>query len=303
MEKWYNKVYSVLFGKNGDGKKKKRPTQHHVSRDQHRIEMRERREQHEREMRESQERHEQEMKLIKGRHEGATQNTKGAQQKSEYSTPCAAPQTNKKKYYVNTIYDNNVPGLAPLDPKFKYVGMFSECDIKETKPVLWDRYADTRYLNTIMHAVAVYENEGYYCSERGYYRHFGQLGTFVYKQPVEVNMYFDEIRIMHCKDTDVIEADSLEEAIEMFKNKKWRPYRLDKDKAPICDKNDKWLLRQQEEIEREKHLPGGKRKQEIREKVAKKYNPAPYTSPWAVDELIGIEFDIERLAEQGKERY
>ena len=140
-----------------------------------------------------------------------------------------------KKFYVNTIYSNQVPGLAPLDEKFKYVGMFSACDIKESKPI-YGHYTDTRYLNTTMHALAVYQNEGYFCPQRGYYRHFGQLGAFVSKQPVEVNMHFDQIRTMPSKDTDVIEAKSVEEAIELFKNKKWRPFRPDIDKPPIYER-------------------------------------------------------------------
>ena len=140
------------------------------------------------------------------------------------------------KYYVNTIYSNNVPGLQPLDPKFKYVGMFSECDIKESKPIA-GHFTDTRLLNTTMHALAVYQNEGYFCPTRGYYRHFGQLGAFVSKQPVKVNMFFPEIRTMDSYSIDVIEAKSVDEAIELFKNKKWRSFKPDIDRKPIHENN------------------------------------------------------------------
>ena len=285
MEKWYSKLSSILFGN-----RKKELQQ---MEEEHKKTMQKMKEEHEKEMQRLAAEHQKTMEQLRLNHENNMRNLKGA---------APRPKTGNKgrgmkKFYVNTIYSNQVPGLAPLDEDFKYVGMFSACDIKEAKPVN-GHYTDTRYLKTTMHAVAVYQNEGYYCPDRGYYRHFGQLGAFVSKQPVRVNMYFDEIRVMTCYDTDVIEAESVEEAIEKFKNKKWRALWLDRDKPPICEKDDPFLIGQQKQREEWERKHGKIERFKMRDEVIKKYNLDPYTSPWAVDKLVDKEWQKRRERER-----
>lgn len=115
------------------------------------------------------------------------------------------------KFYINSLCDwENV-----LNAKHSYgqfiIGLFRQCKT-DGRGNFCGYYGTEYYLNGELYAYYVTENTVIYKPE-------ARLGDVtVLKEPIR----YQEVQIGSHMWTNVIEASSIEEAIDLFKNAKWR---------------------------------------------------------------------------------
>ena len=116
------------------------------------------------------------------------------------------------KYYINEIKQELV-GLEPLKDDEYYVGMFTECLVKQEGSFA-GYYASEKYLDTYLIA---------YCKYKGKYlkKRVGDV--------VLTSGYYEEISIRSHWGTKVIEASTIKKAVDKFKNLDFRQWDCDLD--------------------------------------------------------------------------
>ena len=117
------------------------------------------------------------------------------------------------KFYVNEIAET-IDELTPLPWGEHYVGLFSQCETK-VEGSFCGYYSCEKYLNTELLAYCVYKK----CMYLG--KKFGTV--------VKFNKQFSEIKIATHMFTKVIEANSIEEAIEKFEKCDYRSWTSETD--------------------------------------------------------------------------
>ena len=119
------------------------------------------------------------------------------------------------KFYINSI-GHKLDGLEELPYNQKqYVGLFSQCNVLEDG-YYCGYYSTAKYTNTTLYAVVIYEN--------GYYRNTQKLDKVI-----RIKKFFEEIPIETHLWTNVIEAESIEDAISKFETQDWREWDHNKD--------------------------------------------------------------------------
>ena len=119
------------------------------------------------------------------------------------------------KFYINSI-GNKIEGLPELPyNNGQYVGLFSQCQVGEDGNFC-GYYSSSSYINTNLHAVAIYEN--------GCYRNAKRL-----EKVIRFDKFFQEIPIETHMWTNVIEAESIEDAISKFEISDWREWKCEID--------------------------------------------------------------------------
>lgn len=116
------------------------------------------------------------------------------------------------KFYINEI-NQSFNGKQSLKDDEKYVGLFSECETKG-EGYFGGYYSCEKYMNTYLIAYSVFKGE--YLAER-------------VSDITLINKHFDSIQIRTHMWTKVIEAPSIKQAIEKFKNSDWRQWSNDLD--------------------------------------------------------------------------
>lgn len=124
------------------------------------------------------------------------------------------------KFYVNEISDYEVYRDLKFDRGQYIIGLFSQCNT-EGRGDFCGYYGSEFYLNTKLYA--------YYMADcKGLYRPEKRLSDVIaLEQPID----YREIGIGSHMWTNVIEADSVEEAIKLFTDAKWRRWQRSKDEC------------------------------------------------------------------------
>ena len=116
------------------------------------------------------------------------------------------------KYYINEI-KQELKGLEPLKDEEYYVGMFTECSVKQ-EGSFSGFYASEKYLDTYLIA---------YCKYKGNYLE-QRVGDVIL-----TSGHFKEIQIRSHLGTKVIEASTLKKAVEKFRISDFRQWDCDLD--------------------------------------------------------------------------
>ena len=124
------------------------------------------------------------------------------------------------KFYVNEI-KQNLRSLKELPHGENYVGLFSQCKTK-AEGNFCGYYSSEKYLDADLHAYRIYKN--------GFL-----LGDKV-SDIKKANIHFPEIQIATHLWTQVIEADTIEEALIKFNNEDWRQWSCDTDEIDNSEK-------------------------------------------------------------------
>lgn len=113
------------------------------------------------------------------------------------------------KFYVNEVHDRILTNGLSYGQSI--IGLFKQCST-EGRGNFCGYYGSEYYLNTVMYAYYVADCKGRYCPEARI-------------SPITISPYgieYDEVAIGSHMWTNVIEADAVESAVELFKNARWR---------------------------------------------------------------------------------
>jgi len=119
------------------------------------------------------------------------------------------------KFYVNKFYDDSVKKVAYEN---SLIGLFEQCKT-DGRGSFCGYYGSEFYLNTRLIAYYTAETKGCYTPEK-------RIGDIVV---CDEPKRYDEVLIGSHMWTKVIEADSLEEAIQKFLRFEWRQWTCDID--------------------------------------------------------------------------
>ena len=122
------------------------------------------------------------------------------------------------KFYVNMFYDESIRKELGLPYKQDLIGLFKQCKT-EGRGSFCGYYGAEYYLNTELYAYYVADSKSGYTPEERI-------------SDVEIcipTLKYREMLIGSHMWTQVIEAETVSEALEAFKNAKWRSWRLDTD--------------------------------------------------------------------------
>jgi hypothetical protein len=113
------------------------------------------------------------------------------------------------KFYVNEIHDRSLTGGIPYGQSI--IGLFKQC-ATEGRGSFCGYYGAEFYIDTEMYAYYVADCSGIYKPEARI------TGVVILEQPTK----YREVAIGSHMWTSVIEAESIEEAIRLFEDAKWR---------------------------------------------------------------------------------
>lgn len=114
------------------------------------------------------------------------------------------------KFYVNSLESRSIKHMGQ-----RIIGLFKQCRA-EGRGNFCGYYASEYYLNTELYA--------YYEAELGVYRPEARVSKLTICDPA---IKFDEVQIGSDMWTLVIEAETVDEAIELFANAAWRKWTLE----------------------------------------------------------------------------
>lgn len=120
------------------------------------------------------------------------------------------------KFYVNVVCGETITKQPPYGQMI--IGLFKQCKSKGVGNFC-GYYANEYYINTEMYAYYIADCNGVYKPEA----RISEV-TFL-EQPIKYN----EIQIGSHMWTKVIEAESIEEAVELFAEAKWRRWGYPED--------------------------------------------------------------------------
>lgn len=121
------------------------------------------------------------------------------------------------KFYVNAVYDKPLTRGIPYGQMV--IGLFKQCPT-EGRGNFCGYYSSEYYLNTELYA--------YYVADGRIYKPEARMTELtIPEQP----MKYREVQIGSDMWTMVIEAESVDEAIELFKDAKWRRWNCEIDEV------------------------------------------------------------------------
>lgn len=123
------------------------------------------------------------------------------------------------KFYVNEIYDSYLKNKAGVAYGHSLIGLFKQC-ATEGRGSFCGYYGSEFYLDTELYA--------YYIAEGGIYRPEDRLSELeICVPPIK----YREVQIGSHLWTTVIEAETVRDAIELFRDAKWRRWRSPEDEC------------------------------------------------------------------------